>query len=275
MVVRVRDVEQRLSAILKNGKAEAAGFAERRQLARSVVPAHRPGTQHRLHRAGQRQNFLDFVVVRVGNEQLALMPFNADGVLQPHVMLHPVPVSKGKQIYTHQRRHPPGHRVDAGAAHAAGLGIGEVQDGTAAPVAAHHDAAGLRQRRLGQRAVVDVLPAGAGVGTYRPVGQRQPPQLVDARHGDVQSAVVVRQVPRAAERDLSPRPGGAAVMPLLPRARDGIHRASRQIHPADGVVLGVGNVQRIPHQLHALRMVERGAGVVAVREVLGAGTDDS
>ena len=64
-------------------------------------------------------------------------------------------------------------------------------------------------------------------------------------------------------------------MPLLPRAGDGVHRAGGQVHAADGMVFGVGNVQRIAHQFHALRMVEGRAGVVPVRKVLGAGTDDS
>ena len=139
------------------------------------MQAHGAGTQDGLHRAGQRQHLLDLVVVGVGDEQLAFVPLDADGVLQPDVVLHAVAVAEREQVDAHQRRHAAGDRVDAGAAHAAGLGVGEVEDGAAAPVAADHDAAGLGQRRLGQRAVVDVLAAGAGVGTDRAVGQRQPP----------------------------------------------------------------------------------------------------
>ena len=63
-------------------------------------------------------------------------------------------------------------------------------------------------------------------------------------------------------------------MPLLPRAGDGVHRSGSQIHPADGMVLGVGHVQRIAHQFHALGVVERGGGIVAVHEGFRSRTDD-
>ena len=111
------------------------------------------------------------MVVGVGDEQFALVPFDADGVLQADVVFHTIPVSEGEEIDPNQSCHATGSRIYSRASHAAGFRIGEIQDRVVAPVLADDDAAGLRQRRLSQWAVVDVLAAGTGVGTHHAVGQ--------------------------------------------------------------------------------------------------------
>ena len=84
---------------------------------------------------------------------------------------------------------------------------------------------------------------------------------------------MVRQIPRAAQGHLPTGSLGPTVVTLFAGAGDGIDLAGCQIDSANGVVLGVSEVQSVPQQLHALRVVERGSGIVAVHEVLFAGTD--
>ena len=188
------------------------------------MPAGGAGAQQRLHGTGQRQQLFDFMVVGVGNEQLAVPPRNADGMLQAHMMLHAVAVAKGEQVDADQGSNAPGGRIQAGAADAAGFGVGKIQQRVAVPVGAHGDAAGLRQGGRGQRAVVNVFAAGAGVRLHDAVGQRQPPQLVRAGHSDVQNPLVMRQIPGAAQRHLRAGAVGAPVVALFTGAGDGVHR---------------------------------------------------
>ena len=126
---------------------------------------------------------------------------------------------------------------------------------------------------LRQWSVVDVFAARASMWTHGAVGQRQPPQLVCPSHGDVEDVLVVGQIPRTAERDLRTWSRGAAVVSLLARAGHGVHDAGAEVDAADGVVLGVGYVEGIAHQLHPLWVVEGRGGITAVCEALGAGSN--
>ena len=191
--------------------------------AAAVVVAGGAAAEQGLDGAGQGQQLFDFVVVGVGNEQLAPVPGDADGVLEADIVFHAVAVAEGEQVNAHQGGDAPGGGVNAGAADAAGFGVGEVEDGVAGAILADDDAAGLRQGSGGQGAVVNVFGAGAGVGLHDAVVQSQAPKLVDAGHRDIQGAVVMRQVPGAAQSGLGAGAGGAAVVPLPAGAGDGVH----------------------------------------------------
>ena len=85
------------------------------------------------------------------------------------------------------------------------------------------------------------------------------PDLMRARHRDVQVAAVPREVPRRAERDLLARdPVHRRDVPELARARDGGDRLAIEVDAADGVVPRVGDVERSIVEADALRVVERG-----------------
>ena len=95
-----------------------------------------------------------------------------------------------------------------------------------------------------------------------------------AGHGDVELFVVVSQVPGRVEFGGVPRCLAGAAIALVTVADDGGDAAGGKIHPPQSVVFGVGQVEDIPIQGHALGMVEAGRRKIAVRQALFAGADN-
>ncbi len=154
--------------------------------------------------------------------------------------------------------------------HGAGFRVDPVQEAFV-----QRDAAGLGEGRLGQpQPVVNSFPAGArehGEGVRLQVHR---PQLVHARHADVQHTITKLDAPGAGERYL-----GRVVSRLrelaqpFAVARDRAHRPRAGVHNAERVVSRVGHVEQIaagrdgePVRFEEARFVRR-----AVRESLLAG----
>ncbi len=119
------------------------------------------------------------------------------------------------------------------------------------------------------RAVVQLLGAAPGAACGDAGAEIDRPQLMIARHGDVQGVAGEREVPGGAE---CARGEIARGTKLATRARDGAHAAGGQIDRADGVIPGVGDVEHVVAEREPLRIPER--RVSAIDEALGAGADD-
>ena len=121
---------------------------------------------------------------------------------------------------------------------------------------------GLCEQRVGQRAVHEILAAAADVRAGRAARRVDGPELVRARHRDVQRRRSVGHrvgdVPR--RRHGAGRTIGTRAHPCA-GARDRLHAARREVDRADGVVAGVGDEQRAVvralAEAQALRPLER------------------
>src|SRR5690606_13537541 len=123
-------------------------------------------------------------------------------------------------------------------------------------------------------AVGDGQPAGAGQQLDPRRAKVVFPDAVVAGGGDEQRTAAERDRARLVERDRARIGDGA----LARRARtsgaaDGVDVAAAQFDAADRVVAGVGHVQRIAPQAHAVRAVERGQFHRAVDETRAAAAE--
>ncbi len=100
-----------------------------------------------------------------------------------------VHVAKDEQIQSHNRTNP-ALRVQFRRPDCAGLTIGKVE-----PISIGGNSAGLGQGCTGQLPVGNGFDTGPGIRANIAVGQVHHPQLVRTRHGDVELAIVMHQVP--------------------------------------------------------------------------------
>ena len=98
----------------------------------------------------------------------------------------------------------------------------------------------------------------AGVDAERAAFQVELPNLMKARHGDVERIARFGDVPGRAERDESRVAAGVEAARLLARPRDSADFERFEVDGADCVVLGVGDVEDGPIERAALRVVEGG-----------------
>src|SRR6185503_8960666 len=150
MVVRVGDEQ------LVAPAGHAVGFVEPRL--RPVLQSLLPVAEERLHRARLRIHGLDLVVVAVGHIEHALVPSQADAVLEQRVVPHAVLVAEVEESGAHDRPDLPGG-IEVHLADRADLAVGDVYlavlDGQAAR---------LGEQRLVVRPVGDVFAPGAAEG---------------------------------------------------------------------------------------------------------------
>ena len=156
-----------------------AGSKNEAAPAASVLVAACAGADHGLADSGGRIESFDLVVVGVGNPERAVVKLDAYRVLQPDVLADAVHVAERKQVESDDGLDA-AHGVDGRRAYGARLAVGE-EEGSAVV----GDSAGLRKLRLGQRAVLDVLSAIAGVYRGVPSVQVELPELVESGHGYV------------------------------------------------------------------------------------------
>ena len=150
-----------------------------------------------------------------------------------------------------------------------GLTVGKVET-----VSVGSDTAGLGQSRIGKLAVGNGLAAGTGVRPNRIVNQVHHPKLVATRHSDIQTTLVVYQIPGRVQLGTEGRPGAAAPIALVAVSGDGSHRPLSQVNLTNGVAFGIRDVKRLSNQGHALGMVQSGRGKVPVLQPLGAGANN-
>src|SRR3982751_4204596 len=93
---------------------------------------------------------------------------------------------------------------------------------------------------------------------------------MDPRHRDVQAVARQREVPRRAERAGRAAARGAELATV---AREGAHGTGRKGDGADGVVAGVGDVERIVAEGESLRISKSGS--VTIDERWCTGADDA
>ena len=129
-------------------------------------------------------------------------------------------------------------------------------------------AGGLRECGHRPAAVTHVQLARAGAGPDLARPQVVAPDAVVARHRQEHLVVVDHQGLRLVQRDIARRHhhafGGLARASV---AAQRVHRAGGQVDAAQGVVAGVGDVQRLAHQRQPLGPTERGVVQFAVGQV--------
>ncbi|OPY90386.1 MAG: hypothetical protein A4E73_02523 [Syntrophaceae bacterium PtaU1.Bin231] len=181
-------------------------------------------------------------------------------MLEPRGGRISVGVSEVEEVPARQGRHGTGG-IGVDAAYGVALAVGDVD---LPPV--RGDARRLREQGLPERAVPASLFDRACMGGDIGLGGIHLPDLMGPGHGDEQDSAAGRQVPRRIQRRPAPRTGDVE-HPRLPsrprRRRDGL---PFQVHPADRVVVGIGDVQDLSVQGHALRIAEAGLGEGAVPE---------
>ena len=97
---------------------------------------------------------------------------------------------------------------------------------------------------------------------------------MDPGHGDVQRAVVIRQVPRRTQAHGGAGTPDVALEALLAGASDGLDPPGGQIDAPNGVAFGIGHIQHFAMESHTLRVVEGRLGERAVFQVLFARPDN-
>ena len=120
------------------------------------------------------------------------------------------------------------------------------------------------------RRIVQLLGAAPRPRGAAPAHEIQRPELVNAGHRDVQRIADQREVPRRAERTRGPI-GRAAQLPA--GASESPDRARVERNRANGVIPGVGHVERVLAEREPLRAVE--LGHVPIRGAGRAGADDA
>src|SRR5439155_11853332 len=117
----------------------------------------------------------------------------------------------------------------------------------------------LRESRLGRRTVTASFASRAGERRNLLFVEIEFPNLMRPGHRDVKRAAHKLQIPRRVQSNVSGRPRLAAFLRLSPRSGDCLHGLGFQIHLANQMVLGIGDVKRVAVEHHALRTKERGA----------------
>ena len=114
----------------------------------------------------------------------------------------------------------------------------------------------LRHGRLIEGAIEDVFPPRAGIWPDCLFLEIEDPDLVRAGHSDVQLAAGLHEVPRAVEGGLRQFSADTPFVSLLACAGKSLDGPVVEVHLADQVVLGVGNIKLLADQRHSLRMIE-------------------
>src|SRR5216117_660914 len=148
------------------------------------------GSLKRAARGGARVELLDLVVVGVGDGEKTRVPDDPERVLEAHVRrADAVPVAELEEPLADDRPDGPARpRLDH--ADRARLAVGDVEE-----LAVGGEAARLVHRRRLARAVLERLAAGAGVRPDLAAPGSHRPELVGARHGDVERALEEDQIP--------------------------------------------------------------------------------
>ena len=257
MVPRVRQVE------LAPRQREAVGLLERRLRARRVLPAPLPTPRDRRHREVRQRERPHLVVVGVGEVGHAVSQHEPLGVLDQGRARGTVRVAPAEQVRTDERLHVARSR-EGSAPHRAGLGVDPVQVCGIA-----RETAGLGQRRRGKPvAVVDVFPPRPREDAQDVRAEVQLPDLVRARVGDVEGAVVVVNVPRRSERCRGCVPRRELRVGARPGPGDRRHLVRGQVDRADCVVARVRHPECVSdrREFEPLRVAEASLAGAAVRE---------
>jgi hypothetical protein len=137
-------------------------------------------------------------------------------------------------------------------------------------IAGERDPHGLREGRVGVRAVVQLFGATARTRHGRSVTEVDRPQLMDAGHRDVKRVAVEGEIPRRAQRA---RRAIVRTAKLGARTGDGAREARYERDRADRMVPRVGDVEHAVAERESLRIAERRR--VAVVKSLAPGADDA
>src|SRR5262249_1006827 len=120
------------------------------------------------------------------------------------------------------------------------------------------DAARLSHSGLQAWGVDDVFPATAGVGLQMRGLQVHHPDLVRACHSNKQLRAEAYQIPGGIQGDLRGCARHIKSARLLASPSDGGDGSGLQVEPTQQMVLGIGNVQELSVQGHALWMMKCG-----------------
>ncbi len=172
------------------------------------------------------------------------------------------------------------HLAVANVAEGGRFGVGDPEG---AAVGGHREAGRLRHPDLVERAVAEGLDRGAGVDAGRAPDGVEPPQLVDAGHGDDDLVVVPGQIPRRGQVDgegvvWHQIYGGA---PLVAGAGDGRDLVRAEVDAAEEVVDRIGDDQVVAGDFgnvvgqpaESARLGERGGATQAVGSSALAGAE--
>ena len=194
MVVGIGDVE------FSTGQRQAARL---REPCRIETVARLAVARPRRRFVPLQVDFLDLVIVAVGDVEESVAVHDAQRMLQPRLTPDAVDVAKleqrasARQIGRADHRGHPALAIERNPADGRAFAVDDVQE---LPVGGH--ARRLCHRRFRQRTVRDVFPAGAGVNADRVGAEFVRPHLVRPGHSDVQRAVNVLQRPGTVERGL-------------------------------------------------------------------------
>ena len=200
-------------------------------------------TRDRGHRAGRRVVPPDRAVVRVRDQDRAVRQRpDAERVLQQRLVGRPVHLAEVEQSLADRGVHGPAFDPPQ----RAGLTVHEPQSTVPCGQSGR-----LGQPRLRERTVAQRLDRRARVRPGRPRHRIEPPELMDAGHGDDHAVVVPGDVPRRGQvdrervvrREVDRRP------PWPSAAGDRAHLAGGQVYPTQQVVDRVGDDHVVPGQL--------------------------
>ncbi len=202
------------------------------------------------------------MVVTIGNVQSAISLGEADRMLKTNLRANTIDIAELKEILTDQgdnfRFLAQGNRADS-----AGFSIGHKE-----MPQAKSQVTGLVEARFSHSPVNQSFPAIASKGTQRRIVAGrflsvQQPDLMGAGHSDEQQRLIGRQSPGRTQGRFCRRADEEATS-LFTCSSNGAYSFRDQINSPDGVVIGIGHVERIVDEGHAVRAVEgrRGSGAI-------------
>ena len=255
MVIGIRHIQDAI------GIAQAARLIELGdgQLAIHIAARAAQASQIAGRRLASR-NYFDAAVVGVGDIERAIAAaLDAQGMLQAVLAQLAIDIAKIEEaVFGRARHHRDQVRLEVSQAYRAGFAVGEVELASAGII----QAARLSQLGISQADLVQV--------GFAPVAHRRVEQvavrlidvkLVRACHGDMQPPALIKlQIPGAAQCQAQRIIGSHAKLQSAAAhaaiASHGHQLARRQICPANGVVVDIGDVERIARQRHPLRLVQ-------------------